>query len=157
MSKKLLLAAVITFLLIAVCVAFYFDGSLAGARPYYLGEVVIYSIVTYPLSAAIVFWEHRSSRALKYFSAGTGLMTTLILVWGMEPVAAMSSDFKTTGAVIDRLILILSCFVFSSVLISIIGRLSIRLWKLFRNLSLKLTQLGRVLPNSSSARNSQYT
>ena len=157
MSKKLLLAAVITFLSMAVGVAFYSDGSLAGARPFYFGNVVIYSIFIYPLSAAIVVWEHRSSRMLKYCSAGVGLIISLILVWSMEPVASMSFDFKTSAAVIDRLVLILSCFIFSSLLISIIGRLSIRLWKLFRNLSLKLTQLGRVLPNSSSARNSQYT
>ena len=157
MSKKLLLAAVITFLLMAVGVAFYSDGSLAGARPYYLGNVVIYSIFTYPLSAAIVVWEHCSSRMLKYCSSGIGLIISLTLVWSMEPVAAMSSDFKTSAAVIDRLMLILSCLIFSSFLISIIGRLSIRLWKLLCYVSLKLTQRRRVLPNSSSTRNSQYT
>lgn len=147
MSKKLLLAAVTTFLSMTVCVAFYFDGSLAGARPYYFGTVFIYSIFTYPLSVAIVFWEHYSSRALKYCSAGTGLIITLILVWSLGPVAALSSDFKTSGAVIDRLILILSCFVFSSTLILIVGRLSIKLWKLLRDLTLKLKNLGRALPN----------
>lgn len=131
----------------AIGVAFYSDGSLAGARPYYFGNVVIYSIFTYPLSAAIVAWEHRSAIALKYCSAGTGLIITLILVWSMEPVAAMSSDFKTSGAVIDRLILIMSCFIFSSTLISIAGRLSIRLWKLLRDLTLKLKYLRRALPN----------
>ncbi len=147
MGKKFLLAAAMTFLSMAVCVAFYFDGYLAGARPYYFGTVVIYSILAYPLSVAIVFWEHRSSRALKYSSAGTGLIITLILVWSLGPVAAMSSDFKTSGAVINRLILILSCFVFSSTLISIVGRLSIKLWKLLRDLTLKLKCLGRALPN----------
>lgn len=147
MGKKLLLAAVTTFLSMAVCMAFYFDGSLAGARPFYLGQVVIYSIFAYPLSVAIVFWEHRSSRVLKYCSAGTGLIITLILVWSLGPVAAMSSDFKTSGAVIDRLILILFCFVFSSTLISIVGRLSIKLWKLLRDQTLKLKNLGRALPN----------
>jgi hypothetical protein len=59
----------------------------------------------------------------------------------------MPSDFKTSGAVIDRLILILSCFVFSSTFISIVGRLSIKLWKLLRDLTLKLKNLGRALPN----------
>ena len=147
MSKKLLLAAVITFLLMAVCVAFDSDGSLAGARPYYFGNAMIYSIVTFPLAAAIVVWEHRSSRALKYCSAGTGLMITLLLVGSMEPVTAMSSDFKTSGAVFNRLILLLSCFIFSSTFISIIGRLSIRLGKLLRDLTLKLKYLGRALSN----------
>jgi hypothetical protein len=56
MGKKLLLAAVTTFLLMAVIFAFYSDGSLAGAHPYYLGDVGIYSVVTYPLAAAIVIW-----------------------------------------------------------------------------------------------------
>lgn len=147
MSKKLLLAAVITFLSMAVGVALYSDGSLSGARPYYFGNVVIHSIFAYPLAAAIVVWEHRSSNMLKYFSAGSGLTMTLILVWSLGPVAAMPSDFKTSGAVIDRLILILSCFVFSSTLISIVGRLSIKLCKLLRDLTLKLKNLGRALPN----------
>jgi hypothetical protein len=157
MSKKLLLAAVLTFLAMALGVAFYSDGSLAGARPYYLGNVVLGSIVCYPLAVAVVVWEHRSSRVLKYCSAGAGLLITLILIWIMGPVAAMPSDLKTSVAVIDRLILILSCFIFSSAVISIIGRLSIRLSKLLCNLSLTLKQLSKVLPNSSSTRHSQYT
>ena len=66
MGKKLLLAAVITFLLMAVGVAFYSDGSLAGAQPYHFGNVVIYSVFTFPLAVAIVVWEHRSSRSMKY-------------------------------------------------------------------------------------------
>ena len=157
MSKKLLLAAVLTFLAMALGVAFYSDGSLAGARPYYLGNVVLGSIVCYPLAVAVVVWEHRSSRVLKYCSAGAGLLITLILIWIMGPIAAMPSDLKTSVAVIDRLILILSCFIFSSAVISIIGRLSIRLSKLLCNLSLTLKQLSKVLPNSSSTRHSQYT
>lgn len=157
MSKKLLLAAVLTFLAIALGVAFYSDGSLAGARPYYLGNVVLGSIICYPLAVAVVVWEHRSSRVLKYCSTGAGLIITLGLVWSIGPVAAMSSDSKTSAEVIFRLILILSCFIFSSALISIIGRLSIRLWKLLYKLSLKLKQLGKVLSNPSSLRNSQYT
>ena len=157
MSKKLLLAAVLTFLAMALGVAFYSDGSLAGARPDYLGNVVLGSIVCYPLAVAVVVWEHRSSRVLKYCSAGAGLLITLILIWIMGPIAAMPSDLKTSVAVIDRLILILSCFIFSSAVISIIGRLSIRLSKLLCNLSLTLKQLSKVLPNSSSTRHSQYT
>ncbi len=157
MSKKLLLAAVLTFLAMALGVAFYSDGSLAGARPYYLGNVVLGSIVCYPLAVAVVVWEHRSSRVLKYCSAGAGLLITLILIWIMGPIAAIPSDLKTSVAVIDRLILILSCFIFSSAVISIIGRLSIRLLKLLCNLSLTLKQLSKVLPNSSSTRHSQYT
>jgi hypothetical protein len=147
MSKKLVLAAVITFLFMAVCVAFYYDGSLAGARPYYLGQVVIYSIFTYPLSVAIVLWEHRSSRALKYFSAGAGLIITLVLIWSMGPVAEMSSDLKIMGAVIDRLIVISSCFILSSTFVSIAWRLSIRLISLLSYLTLKLKHLSRALPN----------
>lgn len=147
MSKKLVLAAVITFLSMAIGVAFYFDGSLAGARPYYLGDVVIYSIFAYPLSVAIVLWEHGSSRALKYFSAGAGLIMTLILIWSMGPVVAMSSDVKITGAVIDRLVVILSFFIFSSALVSIAWRLSIRLISVLSYVTLKLKHRSRPLPN----------
>ena len=130
-GKKLSLAGVTTFLLIAVAVAFYSDGSLAGARPYHFGNVVIYSIVTFPLAAAIVVWEHHSSTALKYWSTGAGLVITLTVAWMVGPVPAASSELKISGAVLDRLILILSCFILSSSLMSVTGRISIRLWALF--------------------------
>jgi hypothetical protein len=74
-------------------------------------------------------------------------MITLILIWNLGPVAAMSSDFKTSVAVVNRLILIFSCFIFSSTLFSIVGRLSIRLWKLLCDLTLKLKYFSRTLPN----------
>lgn len=147
MGKKLLLAMVITFLVMAVAMAFYSDGSLAGARPYYLGDVVLYSVVAFPLAAAIVLWEHNSSRALKYLSAGTGFITTLILVLQIGPVATQSSEFKTSLEVVYRSILILSCFIFLSTFISIAGRFSIWLCRVFQYLTLKLKNLSRALLN----------
>jgi hypothetical protein len=138
MGKKLLLAAVTTFLLMAVVVAFYSDGSLAGARPFHFGNVVIYSVFTFPLAAAIVVWEHRSSRAMKYWSAGVGLIITLTFVWMVGSVPAAMSELKISGAVLDRLMLILSCFILSSSLMSVAGRTSIRIWELARHLSLKV-------------------
>jgi hypothetical protein len=50
-------------------------------------------------------------------------------------------------AVVDRLMLIVSCFILSSALISIFGRISLRLWNLFCYLTLKLKNLGRALPD----------
>ena len=147
MGKKLLLAAVTTFLLMAVVFAFYSDGSLAGAHPYYLGDVGIYSVVTYPLAAAIVIWEHRSSRALKCWSAGAGLVIALAVVWLMGPVPNMSSELKTSAEAFYRTIAILSCFILSSSLISVAGRISIRIWVLVRYLSLKVKNRGGALPN----------
>jgi hypothetical protein len=143
MGKKLLLAAVTTFLLMAVVFAFYSDGSLAGAHPYYLGDVGIYSVVTYPLAAAIVIWEHRSSRALKCWSAGAGLVIALAVMWLMGPVPNMSSELKTSAEAFLRTIAILSCFVLSSSLISVAGRISIRLWRLARHLTLKVKNLSK--------------
>ena len=141
MGKKLLLAAVTTFLLMAVVFAFYSDGSLAGAHPYYLGDVGIYSVVTYPLAAAIVIWEHGSSRAMKYWSAGAGLVIALTIVWLMGPVPNMSSELETSAEAFLRSIAILSCFILSSSLISVVGRISIRLWGLSRYLSLKVKSI----------------
>ena len=138
MGKKLLLAAVTTFLLMAVIFAFYSDGSLAGAHPYYLGDVGIYSVVTYPLAAAIVIWEHRSSRALKCWSAGAGLVITFTVLWLMEPASSLSSELQTSAEAFLRTIAILSCFILSSSLISVAGRISIRIWALARHLSLKV-------------------
>jgi hypothetical protein len=147
MGKKLLLAAVTTFLLIAVGFAFFSDGSFAGVHPYYLGDVVIYSVVTFPLSAAIVIWEHRSSRALKFWSAGAGLVIALTAVWLLGPASSLSSELQTSAEAFLRSIFILSCFIFSSSLISVAGRISIRVWVLVRCLSLKVKSLGKTLPN----------
>lgn len=143
MGKKLLLAAVTTFLLMAVIFAFYSDGSLAGAHPYYLGDVGIYSVVTYPLAAAIVIWEHRSSRALKCWSAGAGLVITFTVLWLIGPVPNMSSELKMSAEAFLRTIAILSCFILSSSLISVVGRISIRIWTLARHLSLKVKSPAR--------------
>ena len=147
MGKKLLLAAVTTFLSMAVVFAFYSDGSLAGAHPYYLGDVGIYSVVTYPLAAAIVIWEHGSSRAMKYWSAGAGLVIALTVVWLTGPVPILSSELKTSAEAFLRTIAILSCFILSSSLISVAGRILIRVWALARHLSLKVKNLGGALPN----------
>ena len=143
MGKKLLLAAVTTFLSMAVVFAFYSDGSLAGVQPYYLGDVGIYSVVTYPLAAAIVIWEHRSSRALKCWSAGAGLAIALTVLWLMEPASSLSSELQTSAEAFLRTIAILSCFILSSSLISVVGRISIRLWVLTRHLFLKLKSLSK--------------
>jgi hypothetical protein len=141
MGKKLLLAAVTTFLLMAVVIAFYSDGSLAGAQPNYLGDVWIYSVFTFPLSAAIVIWEHRSSRSMKYWSAGAGLVVTLAIVWLMGPASSLSSELQTSAEAFLRSIFILSCFIFSSSLISVASRISFRLWGLSRYLFLKVNNL----------------
>ena len=141
MGKKLLLAAVTTFLLMAVVIAFYSDGSLAGAQPYHFGNVMLYSVFTYPLAAAIVIWEHGSSRAMKYWSAGAGLVIALTVLWLMGPVPNMSSELKTSAEAFLRTIAILSCFILSSSLISVAGRISIRVWALARHLILKLKNL----------------
>ena len=141
MGKKLLLAAVTTFLLMAVGFAFFSEGSFAGVHPYYLGDVGIYSVVTYPLAAAIVIWEHGSSRAMKYWSAGAGLVIALTIVWLMGPVPNMSSELETSAEAFYRTIAILSCFILSSSLISVVGRISIRLWGLSRYLSLKVKSI----------------
>ncbi len=143
MGKKLLLAAVTTFLLMAVVVAFYSDGSLAGAQPFHFGNVVIYSVFTFPLSAAIVIWEHRSSRALKCWSAGAGLVIALTAVWLLGPASSLSSELQTSAEAFLRSIFIMSCFIFSSSLISVAGRISIRVWALSRYLFLKIKNLSK--------------
>jgi len=131
----------------AVGFAFFSDGSFAGVHPYYLGDVVIYSVVNFPLSAAIVIWEHRSSRALKFWSAGAGLVIALTAVWLLGPASSLSSELQTSAEAFLRSIFILSCFIFSSSLISVAGRISIRVCVLVRYLSLKVKSLGKTLPN----------
>ena len=147
MSQKLLLAAAISFLSIALGVALCSANSLAVGRRDFYGTAVTWFVFTFPLAFGIVIWEHRTSVILKYLSAGTGLIATVILIWHIEPVSHRSTDFKTTVAVVDRLILIFSCFILSTTLTSVVGRISISLWNLFRYLTLKLKYLSRALPN----------
>jgi hypothetical protein len=84
---------------------------------------------------------------LKCLSASTGLIISLLLIWKIGPVAAKFSDIDTSFAVVEKLILVLSCFILSSTLTSIFGRLSMMLWNLFRYLTLKLKNFSGTLPN----------
>jgi len=80
---------------------------------------------------------------MKYWSAGAGFIITLAVVCLMGPVPNMSSELKMSAEAFLRTIAILSCFILSSSLISVAGRISIRLWALVRHLILKLKKLGK--------------
>lgn len=147
MGKKLLLAAVTTFLLITLIVALDSEDSLAAGRHYYFGTVMTAFIYLCPVLIALVVWEHNSSRSLRYFSAGVGLIATLVLVWFL----------KIDVLKAEQVLILLYVFFLISGFSSALCRLSVRLLRLVRYLALRLKTLGRALPSSSPRRNSQYT
>jgi hypothetical protein len=75
---------------------------------------------------------------------------SLFFISQIAPVAAMSSEINTSFAVVDKLVLVFSCFILSTTLTSVVGRISIILWHLFRYLTLKMKKLSRALPNQWS-------
>jgi hypothetical protein len=144
MIKKLLQFAAVTFLLVALVIAFTSDESLtSGVGDYYSGAFMGF-IFLYPFVAAIIVWEHSTSRNLKCWSAGAGFMVTLAFIW------SIGSEPFTTGDLarwIEQLALLSYFFVLSSSLCSVFVRLFMRAWGLLRFLAVKLKGFSRALPN----------
>ncbi|MEI8403149.1 MAG: hypothetical protein WCG12_20285 [Alcaligenaceae bacterium] len=133
MGKKFLLAAVSTFLLIALIVALDSEESLASGRLKDFGTVMMEFIFVYPLLIAFVVWEHESSRSLRCFSASVGLVVILAMVWFFK-----INVFNAAGPVL----VLLYIFILVSGVSSVFWRLSTRLWGWLCYLALKLKSLG---------------
>jgi hypothetical protein len=129
MSKKLLLAAAVTFILMALGVALDSEDSLAVGRRDYFGVVITEFISLYPLLIAFVLWEHRSTRNSRYFSAGVGLVATLAIVWSFK-----IDVFKA----VEPVLILLYFFILVSGFSSALWRFGIWLWRVFRYLTLEL-------------------
>jgi hypothetical protein len=132
MSEKLLLAATVTFILMALGVALDSEDSLAAGRRDYFGIVITDFISLYPLLIAFVLWEHRSTRNSRYFSASVGLVATLAIVWSFK-----IDVFKA----VEPVLILLYFFTLVSGFSSALWRFGIWLWRVFRYLTLKLQGL----------------
>lgn len=135
MSKKLLLAAVTTFLLITLIVAVDAEDSLAAGRHYYFGKVMTAFIYLCPVLIAFVVWEHKSSLIMRYFNAGIGLIATLAPVWFLK--------LEVLG--VEQVLFVLYVFFLMSGFSSALWRLSTRLWGLFRYLVSKFKLFNKAL------------
>jgi hypothetical protein len=144
MINKLLQFAVVTFLLVAVVIAFTSDESLSSGVGDYYSSAFMTFIFLYPMVAAVIVWEHISSRNLKCWSACAGLMVTLVFIWSIGSEPFTSGDLERW---IEQTILLLYFFVLSSCLSSVFVRFFIRALGLLRFLIVKLKVFSRALPN----------
>ena len=144
MIKKLLQFAAVTFLFVAVVIAFTSDESLSSGVTNYYSSAFMGFIFLYPMVAAVIVWEHSSSRNLKCWTAGAGFMFTLAFVWSIGVESFTSGDVAKW---IEQLALLLYFFVLSSSLSSVFVRLFMRAWRFLRFLAVKLKGFSRALPN----------
>ena len=144
MVKKLLQAAAVLFLVLSFAVAIFSNEALGPGGEFYYGKVLLGFLISYPLVAAVIVWEHRSSRNLKYWSAGVGLIATLAVVYSVGLTGFKIADPDKFD---EQLILLLYLFAFVSSLTAVVGRVLKMLWRLLQATVVKVNGLGRALVN----------
>lgn len=127
MLKKLLQAAAVLFLVLSFAVAVLSNEALGPGGEFYYGKVLLGYLISYPLVAAVIVWEHRSSKNLKYCSAGVGLIATLAVVYSVGLTGFKIADPDKFD---EQLLLLLYLFVFVSSLTAVVGRILEMLWRL---------------------------
>ena len=126
MFKKLLQFAGLTFLIVSFGVALFSDESLASEQIHSSNNAYLGFLFFYPMVAAIILWEHNSSRNLKCFAAITGLLGTLALAW-----ALLSDLSPTTPTRWDYVLVFFKYFfIIATSLSSVLARFSMLLWRL---------------------------
>jgi biotin transporter BioY len=144
MFKKLLQAAAVLFLVLAFAVAVFSNEATGPSGNFYYSSALMGFVFSYPLVAFVIVWEHRSSRNLKYWSAGVGLIATLACVyWAGVNVFKITDPAKLD----EQLILLLYLFAFVSCLTAVAGRVLKLLWRLLHATVVKINATSRALMN----------
>ena len=116
MLKKLLQSAILVFLLMyAVVAIFLYDAPAFGWSNFFL-FVLMGFVFVYPVAAAIIVWNHNSSKKLKYFSAVAGLIVSLV--------------YALTLGSMSQFIFLTYFFIIATSLSSVSARFSMLLWRL---------------------------
>jgi hypothetical protein len=142
MFKKLLQAAAVLFLVLSFAVAVFSNEALGPGGEFYYGKVLLGFIISYPLVAAVIVWEHHSSKHLKYWSAGVGLTATLAVVYWVGPTGFKIADPDKFD---EQLLLLLYLFVFVSSLTAVIVRVLKILWRLIHATVVKVSGVCRAM------------
>ncbi len=142
MFKKLLQAAAVLFLVLSFAVAVFSNEALGPGGEFYYGKVLLGFLISYPLVAAVIVWEHHSSKHLKYWSAGVGLIATLAVVYS---VGLTGFNIADPDKFDEQLLLLLYLFVFVSSLASVVGRVLLLLWRLLQAVVTKVKGLSGAL------------
>lgn len=120
MFKKLLQSGVLIFLLMYTAVAiFLYDAPAFGWSNFFL-FVLVGFVFVYPITAAIIVWNHNSSKNLKYISAAAGLIASLAYIW-------------TLGSM-SQFVFLAYFFIIATSLSSVLARLSMKIWRLLNSL-----------------------
>ena len=142
MFKKLLQAAAVLFLVLSFAVAVFSNEALGPGGEFYYGKVLLGFLIAYPIVAAVIVWEHRSSRSLKYCSAGVGFIAMLALAYA---VGLNVFNIADPDKFDHQMIALLYVFVFVSCLTAVAGRVLRLLWRLIHAVTVKVNGLGRAL------------
>ncbi len=142
MFTKLLQAAAVLFLVLSFAVAVFSNEALGPGGEFYYGKVLLGFLISYPLVAAVIVWEHRSSKKLKYWSAGVGFIATLAVIYSVELTGFKIADPDKFD---EQLILLLYLFVFVSSLTAFAVRILLLLWRLLRATVVKVNSLSRTM------------
>lgn len=120
MFKKLLQSGVLIFLLMYKAVAiFLYDAPAFGWSNFFL-FVLMGFVFVYSITAAIIVWNHNSSKNLKYISAAAGLIASLAYIW-------------TLGSM-SQFVFLACFFIIATSLSSVLARLSMKIWRLLNSL-----------------------
>ena len=142
MFKKLLQAAAVVFLVLSFAVAVFSNEALGPGGDFYYGKVLLGFLISYPLVAAVIVWEHHSSKHLKYWSAGVGLIATLAVVYWVGLTGFKIADPDKFD---EQLLLLLYLFVFVSSLTAVVLRILLLLWRVLYAAASKAYSLSHTL------------
>ena len=142
MFKKLLQAAAVVFLLTSFAVGVLSVETLGPRTNEYYNKAHTAFLLIYFFVAAVIVWEHNSSRSLKYLSAGVGLIPIVALVYAAWFDGFVSRDLEARA---DNILFLLYIFVFVSSLASVVGRVLKLLWRLIYATVVKVNSFGRTL------------
>jgi len=142
MFKKLLQAAAVLFLVLSFAVAVFANEALGPGGEFYYGKVLLGFLLSYPLIAAVIVWEHRSSRNLKYWSVGVGFIATLALIYS---VGLNVFNIADPDKFDHQVIALLYVFVFVSCLTAVAVRTLKLLWRLSYAVFVKVNGLGSAM------------
>ncbi len=129
MIRKLLESAAVVFLVVSILIALLADESLYFGLGDYYSAAFMGCVLLYPLVAAVIVWDHNTSRTLKYCSAGFGfaIIATLVGVAGRSTFSETSPEALADGSLV-----LLYILVFVSSVTSVVGRFFVSAWRILR-------------------------
>lgn len=142
MLMKLFLSAPITFVLICVAKYLISDRTVPQGFPFVMFEVTVFFGLAYPIIAALIVLYCERSARLKKWSIGIGIVLSLVMaIYAWVDISDLEHDRFFYLTII---ILFGYCLLTVSGLISLVARISLRLWSFCAAVALRLRGLLKV-------------